>query len=242
MRAEELLVLKHDDLSRRAEALYQQLSRSRPYRDLFVRDPGGVIVNTILTGYRDLSSTQINHANRLFFSLLSNARFMRWAEDYREKVYDQAREILQDAADPIERAALLATTLDKAAIYHDLAESMLKFADAELMYSLFNINTSTIAALETSEFEAGRMRLANEDGGNVAIVPVFVLFVFVAIMALLAAPYNDKSVNAESFGLSRQDFLAVSGFLTDQLTARAQELRDGGVLTSVDPATRGPVL
>jgi hypothetical protein len=239
MRAEELLVLKHDDLSRRTEALYKELSRSRAYRELFVSNPGGVIANTILTGYRNLSSTQINHGNRLFFSLLSNTNFMRWADDYRERVYDQARGILQEAADPIERAALLATTLDKPTIYRDIAEAMLQFADVELMYSLFNINISTVAVLEASEFETGYVIPGPEDGGNVFAIPVFVVIIAIAILAIAFGP---PGYLAETFGLSREDFLAVSGFLTERLAARAQELRDGGVLTSVNPAATGSVL
>ncbi len=231
MKAEELLVLKHDDLSRRTETLYQELSRSRPFRELFVTDPASVIADTLLTGYRDYSGTQIKATNRLLFSLLSNARFMRWTEEFKGRLDDQASEILQEAADPIERAALMATTLDKTRIYQEIADAMLNCADRELLYSLFDLNSAkpNTPVIEPYVYRDGH-------GDDVFPIVTFVLFVFVAIAVfpLYAAPPN-----ADAVGLSRQDFQAVSAFLTDRLSARAQELRDSEVLTSIDPAKRG---
>jgi hypothetical protein len=232
-----LLVLKHDDLARRLQDLYGQLSESRSFREYFVKDPSSLIASTVFSGYRDVSAARINQANRLLFSLLSNARFMEWSEEFQNRVLEEAQEIV-NLADPVETAALLSALVDKNRLYREIADAMLEFGDKELIFSL-TVSDAPEREPRVSEVDVAAAIRSGDD--NVFPIVTFVLFVIVAalVIPLWVAPPPGMEVGV---GLSRQDLQSVSNFLVDRLTARAQEIRDSGVLTSFEGTKRGPVL
>src|SRR4051794_40495877 len=112
MRADELLVLQYDDLAARVETFYRQLENSVPFRELFIRNPAGVISQTILADDLPPPSASLNQANRLFFSLLSNKKFSAWATRYQKQLERQARQVA-NVPDPDEALRIYTVQMDR---------------------------------------------------------------------------------------------------------------------------------
>ena len=78
MKPNELLVLNYDEFSERASKLYKRLDESAAFREVFVRNPAGVVSELLSPGVLRHQSS-ISRGNRLLFSLLSNEKFYELA-------------------------------------------------------------------------------------------------------------------------------------------------------------------
>ncbi len=232
MKADELLVLHYESLSQRAESLFQDLNKSLALRELFLKDPTSVVVERILGRDQKPSETRINQVNRLLFSLLSNTKFMEWSRQFQEKMEAQLQEIAQ-SEDPIEAMKLLLVRLNRAKLYQEIAEAALQFSDVETLYSLFALS-STRASFSAAEIRGlvEPIEAATEEAGNVFPIPVTALAILVLVVLVLIPGVTNEPTPLK---LSRQDLLRISAFLSQQLTARAQEVRQTGKLTSFEP-------
>ncbi len=77
----------------------------------------------------ELETAELNRGNRLLYSLLSNSRFMSWAEDYHAELVKRATAATEIEDDEEALRAFLAVT-DRSTILSDLAAGVAKTADS----------------------------------------------------------------------------------------------------------------
>jgi hypothetical protein len=252
MRAEDRLVLNIDDFSQRTTSLFQRMNESLAFRQLFIKDPSGILAETMLPS-QQMPASAVNQANRLLYSLLSNAQFMEWARNYQTQLVEQVRDAMiregaeGSAEDPRELAKLMAVTFDRQRVYGDLTNAILEHVDRELLYSLL---------VADSDIEEARSVLESVPSGSdrnvpsvvtetlavhfdVAVSAFYVLF-FMVLTQVDLTPVNPNLVPEDA--VSRVDLQRLSDLVADRLRERGEELRASGELTSLDAANRGSVL
>ena len=132
----DLLVFDYEKLDERSIHLFDQLKRSEVLRAEFISNPAGVLGREVLQGRKLTSPLEIDQANRLLFSLLSNPRFWVWAGRYQRRIWAELRRANIKGRTPAEVKRLALLILSKRRIYHDLAVGMREFGDAELYRAL----------------------------------------------------------------------------------------------------------
>src|SRR5258708_7987331 len=86
MNPKELLILNRGDFLGGSAVLFRQLNESPVFRDQFIRDPAGTLSTTIFAERTQPSVGTINQANRIFFALLTNPKFVAWARDFQQRM------------------------------------------------------------------------------------------------------------------------------------------------------------
>jgi len=163
---------------------------------------------------------------------LSNPKFIEWSKGFQERIEGQIRAI-SESEDPVEALKLRTTTLDRGEFYREIVRAAQEFGDFEWFYSRMVKDTEPIQSPGDFQLEA---RLPND-----IAVCIEILIFAVAIAAVFIAVVPGIAVSREEW-LSRHDLQKVSGFLAERLTARAQELRQTGALTSLDSVRKGTIL
>src|ERR1700752_460387 len=149
------LILHYDGLSKGVGKLYKNLASSGAMRELFLKDPVGVVVNSLSTQPVNLPDSVISLSNMLLFALLSNKQFVAWTKDYGDKARKEVTAKHPDAsAQEIDK--LLIVTFDKRRVQRDLTEAMLTFIDGPILHALIagnvrKINPREIQAATTPE-------------------------------------------------------------------------------------------
>jgi hypothetical protein len=261
MNADELLVLNYAGFRHHVADFYARLNESAAFRELFVRDPSGAMAQTIFPGYLRFQAGHINQANRLLFSLLSNPRFVEWAEEYQTQLEQQASEAFGDIEDAEERMKAFLVTLDRGAVYSHVSDAVPRFVDREMAHALFISEPGLGYAMPDPDgpVECKEPTVPGKDGypfpkicaepkppapgpGSVAVE--IETFVYAVAVAAVAVVVTIVAVALESFsaGLSREDLRAVTEQLAERVHERAVDLRDRGRLIGLEAAMRGSAL
>ena len=208
MRPDDYLVLHYDELSSRAESFYERMGSSESFRALFLNDPVGTAASVLFPDRPTPPAGQVNRANRLLFSLLGNAGFREWAKGFGERLLADAT----DAGGDEEPLQVLAARFDRSRAYRELVDAVLEHGDEEIVSAL----------LAGAGEQAAYRPLPGEDLPVITVaLPITYNFTFVFPLVYIGT-------NVEAF--SRVDLERVSSFLSEELPARAQQLRDSGRL------------
>ena len=249
--------MNYSGFSRHVTTLFSRLDSSPSLREAFIQNPSGIMTQLVFPGYRQPSIAQVNQANRLLFSLLSNPRFMDWANRFQENLDEQVREIRRDVEDEAEAIKLLTARLDRTVLYRELMQAVQERGDLELLYSLMVRSPNRVNYIEPGSGGTGSPCPDPEDplcddpdAPSDPIGPISDTFVasetVVVIIAVAAffivVTQIDATPKPTPEGLSRRDLQAVSGFFADRMRERAEQVRESGALTSLEAFDRGPRL
>ena len=204
----ELLVIKNKHIHKEVSSLFNDLSEDDRLQKIFFQNPS-LILRTHFPSLGQAQATPDNDsvANRVLFSVLSNAEFLEFLKEYQKK---KSAAISAFLSDPNDREALKA--LDTKTIRLDFADALLKYGDRELVANLFYSDPD------------GR------PGTTVGwwLIVVVVFLVAAAIHAVLALGTSGD------FAPTRSGRLPISASelrkISDQLVAAAKDARTSGRL------------
>jgi hypothetical protein len=132
----DLLVLKYPDFRNDVANFFRELNDDSDLQRLFFENPTLVMRTKLRSlGNVDLDSQQDERANKLLFSALSNERFMSFLAQYQRRKVEAVRAYLRAPGD---REA--AAELDQRRIKREIAQALLEFGDAELVYNLIGVD------------------------------------------------------------------------------------------------------
>lgn len=253
MRADELLVLDYNGFGRRLARLFAGLAGSEDRRMLFLRDPTGTLAATLFNDFGPIPLGQIQFANRILFSLLSNKKFLAWAGKYQQSLEKEAKKSTgQDNVDIALRQYLI--DLDRRVLLQDFTEAAAQFADQELMLAMMSPPPGSVSTTPDPGGGDGpgpQCRLDGEDSdgplnlcpigppqrpfpspspGGVVYVEVAVAVVAVVLVTVVVTQI-DATPRPLPTAVSRSDLKIISDTLGKHLVARAQLLRSNGSLT-----------
>jgi len=242
VRPDELLLIDLPEFSGRLREVHSRMRDSQAFRQLVIRNPVGAINEVIFRDEAQPPITQVNKANRLLFSLLSNEGFMAWAQEYQEQVAagGQQQEALAAEQDLDLETLLVNVDLDK--MYSDLAQAAVDFVDVELLYSLIAEDPDRPADSPRGPLHGRRLlepRRPAEPGTAPQLAPVLIFGVAVAVIVAVVVAIEFWGMAPEPDQLSRADLQRVANMLVGELTERAAELRGAGLLTSPEALRRG---
>jgi hypothetical protein len=83
------LVANGISLRKRVSDLFDELEKNPELAKVFIRNPFLVLQSKVLPEFAVMNEDSINAANQLLYSVLSNDKFMKWAETYGAKLIDQ---------------------------------------------------------------------------------------------------------------------------------------------------------
>ncbi|GEM_PF-2659665 len=252
MRADDLLVLDYAGFSRHTALFYKKLEAAS-FRELFVRDPAGVLFDSLFPGYKSPTPGKINQANRMLFSLLSNPKFMDWSKGFQKKLEETAQRAAPQEK-PGEAIKLYTVQVDRAKLYQEILEATRSFADVEFFHSAFIADPDDnpcgtvprpipLPNPPQPPVPWPDISIMPRFGGNedVAVeVETLIYAVAVAAVAVVVTVVAVAGMPAVEI-LSRQDLAKVTGIAAEHLQARAQGLRESGKLTSHE-AIRGRLM
>lgn len=186
MRSDELLILNYGGFTDKVGGFYRDLNDSEALRELFLKDPAGILSRRLFadSSLQLLTAARINQANRLLFSLLSNAKFLAWAREYEKALrerYQSPKRPKKAAGDEDEATKTLVAKLDRAELYRDLVKATMEFADLEWFYSRMVLDPDRSAPVSPLPVPA----LLSMDPVvcvEVAVYAVAVAAVFIAIV------------------------------------------------------------
>jgi len=134
MGANDMLILRAENLDTRLNELGEQLAADRSLRELYVQDPARIILKTVFPG-QSVPAAEVNRGNRLLYALLSNESFTSWAEEYSGTLIAAATEATQET-DPEKALREYLAITDRAKIHRDVADAVARSADAEIIAAL----------------------------------------------------------------------------------------------------------
>lgn len=215
MGANEFLVFRAPEIRDRMSNLVENLTLDDRVRRFYLRDPIGVIRRSVFSD-EPVPAAEISRGNRLLYGLLSNQKFLDWAEEYEQRTMEKAVRATQ-IEDPSTALSTYLTVVDRSAIHADLVSAASDFADAEFLAAITwrpdrvgpPIDADVAVDVETFVYA-------------VAAVAVFAVAV-AAVFVGARVPLNQQI-------LSRQDILQASRELSTAMNERAVELRDSGKL------------
>lgn len=234
MSATERLVLNQNNFAERTFAFYRKMNTSPNFMKKVVEDPARIMAEELFAG-EDLPSVgEINQANRILFSLLSNPKFIEWSKDFEERMASQVKQ----EGDNIEALNRVVRNLDRSQLYNEIASAAQQFIDKEWIYNRMTINRSTAASNRISgPFRSGVI------AADIAVcIETFIYAVAVgAVFAVAVAAVFLGESPVES-GLSRFDLQRIASALAGEMDSRAQALRESGALLSVANVEKGTTL
>jgi hypothetical protein len=216
----DLLILHDDEFMERAARFQRKLSDSPSFRRAVTANPSGSVAQSLFPGQRPPAAA-ISKANRLFFALMSNDKFRRWAESYGDEVSARARRKHPELSDE-EAIKLELVDLNRAQVYRDAAEAGLKFVDREALLALVSPALARPSA-------SGEPVILIEDhlAGVFAILFLLLLILGVYTVIPVDSGAHDMLV---PHSLTREDVQRVAEILVSDLTAQAKTLRERGDL------------
>ena len=211
MRPDDYLVLHYDELSSRAEDFYERMGSSESFRALFLNDPVGTSAAVLFPDLPPPPAGQVNRANRLLFALLGNAGFREWARGFGQRLAGAGADGAEGGDEPMK---VMAARFDRSAAYKELVEAIVEHCDEEI-----------VSALLSGAGQGLARPLPGEDLPVVTVVvPVNYNYTFVFPLVYIGA-------NADA--LSRVDLERITSFLSEDVPARAQQLRESGGLAEL---------
>lgn len=231
MEPEELLVLNYDQFSERVGKLFQSLSQSPAARDVFVKDPTGVVSQFLFVGLHKRQPAVISRSNRLFYALMSNKGFREWGKKYST---DLKKELARHKVSSKPGEALKSTlaALDRGKIYNDIARGALEFVDQETLYSLFS--GFNLPEIVVTNLPSGPIVSSVSDDDNVAVFVEVAVAVVVVAVAVAFAFAGDPDYLGELLGeISAEDLMNVVSQLVSALEVQAAAVRESGQLTAL---------
>lgn len=215
-----LLILQSPEVLERMRDLLEEVEADAGLRQLYLRDPAGIIQKKIFPGQENIPKTEINRGNRLLYALLSNDRFLEWSRSYEEELITRAREATR-IEDPSRALHTYLAVVDRTTLHQDVASAATRFCDPELMAAL---------TWRAERPPAGVQVPVNAD---VAVdIETFVYAVAaVAVFAVaVAAVFVPAPVLERTDVISRLDLLSIANQLSASLAERAREVRESGTL------------
>jgi hypothetical protein len=83
------LIANGISLRKRVSDLFDELEKNPELAQVFIRNPFLVLQSRVLPEFAVMNEDSINAANQLLYSVLSNDKFMKWAEEYGAKLIDR---------------------------------------------------------------------------------------------------------------------------------------------------------
>jgi hypothetical protein len=195
------------------------MAESPAFRALFLKDPAGTASAMLLPADEQPPAAQIRRANRLLFALLSNAGFMEWAAGFQARLNEQVATV--ENVPEGERPKMAAATLDRAAVYREIVDAMAKHIDPEIMASLLMAASTGGGAGITSRPPDRQVPVVVLDAPFIVAYQISVDIVYIVSGATIGA-------------LSRVDLERAAAFLSEELPARAREVRASGALVDLE--------
>jgi hypothetical protein len=243
MREKKQLVLNISELSEKADNFYRQMDDSLTFRETFLRDPVGILSKDILGGTSEKEPIQLSKTNRLLYALLSNKKFMEWAEGFEKNVQSKISATLT-SNDPKEIEMELAAHLNRTYYYREIVQAMFSTLDVETFEALLNLNRESASSLLTDKDVRFKVSydgpdkisisrdssigpLAQESVSDWVVVCVAIAVYAVGVLAVFAAATAAIAVAIVEVPrpLSRTDLQRISGFMTKEFTQRAELIR-----------------
>jgi hypothetical protein len=229
--ASDFLILNIDDFGANVQRFFKTLEQSDAHKQLFVSDPSGVITKMLLPDV-PFSESTINDANRILYSMLSNAKFMKWANEYQQKLYDEALETTK-IKDPDEAMKIMTALFDKRKIYADLVQGLIDSGDKEIVGTIIVARGTPGTPTKNPPRYPGRGTPADPTPNPVLIETIIVGFLLeiVCVIVLIGVVMAILRPPGPIDGVSRDDLLKLSAALGKQLEKKASEQRRSGKLS-----------
>jgi len=132
------LVTNGISLRKRISDLFDELEKNPELAKVFIHNPTLVLQSKVLPEFVVIDEDSTNLANQLLFSVLSNDRFMKWAEDYGSKMIDQYNKT--------------GKIPDKKKILRSFAKGIIEYGDPRIVSNLLEapqqLNKSTSGLVE----------------------------------------------------------------------------------------------
>ncbi|SEM16226.1 hypothetical protein SAMN05444354_112142 [Stigmatella aurantiaca] len=203
------LVLGRKAFRQSMVALFQDLDTDEKAQQRFIQDPAGIIMDRVFQ--EKLPPQRASEANRLLFSVLANKRFFRWMDQYANE--NKGRRVGKDEFN------------------QDFAKALLEFGDHELLLSVVS-NASTGFGIPGMGDRAQQI-LINNAAGTAVATPVN------SPSTSDQTLRSSQNFNGLGFGdLGQLVNPAILRSISEQLLARAQELKDVGALADLSVQIR----
>lgn len=259
MRADELLILNYAGFSNHVRTLHRMLERSPSLQEMFVREPARVLASVVFPGYQQPTPATLDYTNRVLFALLSNGRFVRWANQFQKQVEKEAKQAFESVEDPGERLKALSAVMDRPKLYGQIAEALPKFMDTELATSML-IRAPGVGypdpgggagdpdycpdppetGIEGTDWcvkigPPNPVISGNPIGGTRVEIETYIYAVAVAAVFVVVTMI-DATPKPAPAGLSRSDLRNVAGQLAGRVKQQADQLRESGALSEPLPS------
>jgi len=237
---DDLLVFHYEGLASRSQKFFDALGESDALVEEFVTDPVRILSEQVLPLPESLSDVEIGKANRFLYSLLSNERFMRWAEEW-QKEHESAIRTTGEGEE-----ARVAVQIAREELFRDLAHALWEYGDRETLNSIIGLDLEeaaqerdltpdlTPAELLAEESNFRLPPLPKPVNFNVSVNVTVNFSVAAAAAAVIVVVFVIPVVvigRVEPKTVSREDLQRMTGLLTEELGARAAELRERGDLS-----------
>jgi hypothetical protein len=230
MGANTLLVLNMPGFKERVSALEERLTSDSSLRELFVRDPANVILKTVFPD-ENVPSAEVTRGNRLLFALLTNEKFMAWAENYQKSLVEKAIRATK-LTDPNDALRTYLAVVDRSAIHRDVAEAVAQTADTEVIAAF-----TWRPDFDASQVPGPRGSIAVDV--EVFVYAVALAAVFVAAFGLLVGVATNFGGPVAGTGIDRAEVRKVANQLAERLVLQGHELRGSGALTEFGARNAG---
>lgn len=164
----EKLILKDNNFIKGWEKLLLETEKNPKLQQAFIKDPTKMLSEFLFDKSDQLSLDQIDKSNLLLFSILNNKNFMDWAKKYEETT-------LKKLANPNE-----ISTEELSEIYEETSEAMIKYADKELLRTMFQIDPEQIEIIVKKHPKVKRV-----DATPISYVAVVLVVVVVAVAVIV---------------------------------------------------------
>jgi hypothetical protein len=243
MRPEELLVLNHEAFGSATRHLFERLEEPS-FRDVFLKNPVGVIHRAVLGDAAPPTKARLNRANRVFFALLSSKDLHEWSARVKSLIERDVLKALESG--DTEAVRTLVARFSREKMYPELVRAIRDLADVELLFSLVvkdpdqpQFSTVPFEVASHSAFGQGPSTSDVAVCIETFIYAVAAIAVFVAAVAAVALAEPFPVLIADQ--LTREDLLRISNIFSGAILEQAQSVRNSGALTSFQAATGGAV-
>ncbi|WP_093515754.1 hypothetical protein [Stigmatella erecta] len=190
-------------------ALFQELDTDEKAQQRFIQDPSGIIMDRVFQ--EKLPPQRASEANRLLFSVLANKQFLRWMDQYASEHQGQR--------------------VGKDEFNQDFAKALLEFGDHELLLSV--VSNASLGFGIPGMGDRAQQILINNAAGTAVATPVN------SPSTSDQTLRSSQNFNGLGFGdLGQLINPAILRSLSEQLLARAQELKDAGTLADLSARIR----
>lgn len=229
MGANEYLVFRAPEVRSRMSELLRDVEGDATVRQMYLRDPIGVINRAVFPD-QEVPASELSRGNRLLFALLTNEKFLNWSRSYEIDLTKKAVDAT-NIEDPSTALRTYLAVVDRSTIHQDLAVAAAEFADPEL-----------IAALTWRPDRIGIGRTKFPINADVAVEIETLIYVVIAVavaVAAVAVAVAGVETDIEKAVLNRQDVVAISQILSEELIGHAAQIRESGQLLQFSRRNQG---